>query len=119
MDKWWRAYSYVFAKDYPNPDEFIKQMSIDHFGNPGIEDERFQFKDQMNVLVILDVSGSMANSIDGKSMMYNNPEKIVLKYNAINSDGKEEENHRQDFISAAFNQFQQFLDFMGGFPESF
>lgn len=67
LGKWWRAYRYLFAEDYP--DQIINQMNLDFFGNPGIKDEKFQFKEQMNVLVILDVSGSMANTIDGKSMV--------------------------------------------------
>lgn len=69
LDKWWLAYRYLFAGDYPDPKQILKSMSFDHFGNPGIEDNRFHFKDQINVLVILDVSGSMANTINGKSMM--------------------------------------------------
>src|SRR5690625_1504956 len=47
----------------------MTQMSFDHFGNPGLDDERFHFKDQINILIILDVSGSMANTINGKAMM--------------------------------------------------
>ncbi|KAB8138989.1 VWA domain-containing protein [Gracilibacillus oryzae] len=34
-----------------------------------MEDERFRFKDQINVLLVLDVSGSMANEVDGKTML--------------------------------------------------
>lgn len=69
LDKWWRAYRYLFAEDYQDPRQLITKMKFDNFGNPGIEDEQFQFKEQINVLVILDVSGSMANEINGKSMM--------------------------------------------------
>lgn len=69
LDEWSRAYYYLFHEDYPDPRDIITQTKLDHFGNPGIDDERFHFKDQMNVLVILDVSGSMANEINGKSMM--------------------------------------------------
>lgn len=69
LNKWWRAYRYLFAEDYPDPTQIMTQMSFEHFGNPGLDDERFHFKDQINILIILDVSGSMANTIDGKAMM--------------------------------------------------
>ncbi|MEN2467408.1 VWA domain-containing protein [Ornithinibacillus sp. FSL M8-0202] len=69
LDKWWRAYRYLFAEDYEDPNQIITKMKFDNFGHPGLEDEQFQFKDQINVLVVLDVSGSMANEINGKSMM--------------------------------------------------
>ena len=69
MEDWSKAYHYLFAEDYPDPNEIISKTKFEHFGNPGIEDERFQLKDQLNVLVILDVSGSMANTINGKPMM--------------------------------------------------
>jgi len=69
LEQWWRAYSYLFSEDYPDPNNIIRMMNMEQFGNPNIEDERFHFKENMNVLVILDVSGSMANEINGKSMM--------------------------------------------------
>ncbi|RLL46508.1 VWA domain-containing protein [Oceanobacillus piezotolerans] len=69
LNAWWRAYRYLFAEEYPNPDQIITEMNLDYFGSPGIEDPRYQFKEQVNVLVILDVSGSMGNSIEGRTMM--------------------------------------------------
>lgn len=69
LNEWWRAYRFLFAEDYPDPTQIMTQMSFDHFGNPGLDDERFHFKDQINILIILDVSGSMANTIDGKAMI--------------------------------------------------
>jgi Ca-activated chloride channel family protein len=44
-------------------------LEVEAFGSPDIEDERFQFKDNLNVEILLDASGSMANQIDGRSMM--------------------------------------------------
>jgi len=69
LDQWNRAFHYLFAEDYPDPKQIVSETKIDHFGNPGINDERFHFKKQLNVLVILDVSGSMANMVNGKPMM--------------------------------------------------
>ncbi|WP_194287257.1 vWA domain-containing protein [Gracilibacillus oryzae] len=68
-DQWWRALRYLFAEDYPDPRQVIKELNYTHFGNDALEDERFRFKDQINVLLVLDVSGSMANEVDGKSML--------------------------------------------------
>ncbi|WP_051556307.1 vWA domain-containing protein [Alkalihalobacterium bogoriense] len=69
LDAWWKALRYLFSEDYPNPDDYFTQFTISSFGAEDVIDERFTFKDQINVLVILDVSGSMKNEIDGKAMM--------------------------------------------------
>ncbi|MFC4403117.1 vWA domain-containing protein [Gracilibacillus xinjiangensis] len=69
LDQWWRAFHYLFAEEYPDPQSILKELNYTHFGNDALEDERFHFKDQINVLLVLDVSGSMANEIDGKSML--------------------------------------------------
>ncbi|MFC4403114.1 vWA domain-containing protein [Gracilibacillus xinjiangensis] len=69
FDQWWRAFRYLFAEEYPDPRQIIEEMNYTHFGNEALEDERFHFKDQINVLIVLDVSGSMANEVDGKSML--------------------------------------------------
>lgn len=69
LELYWRKSLSLFHEDYPNPAEALDQMSMEAFGSPEIEDERYQFKDQLNVEILLDASGSMANVIDGKSMM--------------------------------------------------
>ncbi|MFC4403118.1 VWA domain-containing protein [Gracilibacillus xinjiangensis] len=69
FNQWWRAFRYLFAEEYPDPRQIIEEMNYTHFGNEALEDERFHFKDQINVLIVLDVSGSMANEVDGKSML--------------------------------------------------
>ncbi|MFC4403116.1 VWA domain-containing protein [Gracilibacillus xinjiangensis] len=69
LDQWWRAYRYLFAEEYPDPRYILKEINYNHFGSTALEDERFHFKDQINVLLILDVSQSMAHEVDGKTML--------------------------------------------------
>lgn len=69
VELYWRKAIVLFHEDYPNPTEIIEQLAIESFGSPEIEDERYQFKDQLNVQILLDASGSMGNYINGKMMM--------------------------------------------------
>ncbi|WP_314305552.1 VWA domain-containing protein [Brevibacillus parabrevis] len=59
----------LFAEDYPDPERLIEDIKMASFGSPDIDDPRFQFKEQYNVEIILDASGSMAGRMDGKSKM--------------------------------------------------
>ena len=59
----------LFAEDYPDPERLIEDIKMASFGSPEIDDPRFQFKEQYNVEIILDASGSMAGRMDGKSKM--------------------------------------------------
>lgn len=59
----------LFAEDYPHPDKLVAEWKENDFGNPELEDPRLQFKENYNVEIILDASGSMAAEIDGTSMM--------------------------------------------------
>ena len=59
----------LFAEDYPDPDRLIEDIKMASFGSPEIDDPRFQFKEQYNVEIILDASGSMAGRMDGKTKM--------------------------------------------------
>ncbi|MBP2241759.1 Ca-activated chloride channel family protein [Cytobacillus eiseniae] len=69
MELYWRKSLSLFHEDYPNPADALDDVNIEAFGSPEIEDERYQFKEQLNVEIILDASGSMGNVIDGKTMM--------------------------------------------------
>ncbi|NRQ56232.1 VWA domain-containing protein [Brevibacillus sp. HD1.4A] len=59
----------LFAEDYPDPERLIEDIKMASFGSPEIDDPRFQFKEQYNVEIILDASGSMAGRMDGKTKM--------------------------------------------------
>lgn len=69
ITRYWEVLVYLTAEEYPNPYEILNEIQIDSFGDPELEDTRYQFKEQINVLIALDVSGSMAAKIDGRSMM--------------------------------------------------
>lgn len=57
------------AVEVPNPQELIDEWTIQLFGDPELEDTRYHFKDNYNIEIILDSSGSMANLMNGKSRM--------------------------------------------------
>ncbi|WP_035298865.1 vWA domain-containing protein [Brevibacillus thermoruber] len=59
----------LFAEDYPDPQQVIDEIKLASFGSPEIDDPRYQFKEQYNVEIILDASGSMAAQIGGKTKM--------------------------------------------------
>jgi Ca-activated chloride channel homolog len=59
----------LFAEDYQDPQEIINQIKLASFGSPEMDDPRFQFKEQYNVMIVLDASGSMGNMAGGKTRM--------------------------------------------------
>lgn len=59
----------LFAEDYPDPQEISDQIKLASFGNPEIKDPRYQYKENYNVEIILDASGSMAEVVDGQTKM--------------------------------------------------
>lgn len=69
IDLYWRTALSLFHEDFPDPANALHEVDVEAFGSPDIEDERFHFKEQLNVEIILDASGSMGNFIDGKTMM--------------------------------------------------
>ncbi|WP_084783108.1 vWA domain-containing protein [Bacillus dakarensis] len=69
IELYWRKSLALFHEDYANPAEALGVLELEAFGSPDIEDERFQFKENLNVEILLDGSGSMANIINGRSMM--------------------------------------------------
>lgn len=60
-------YSLV-AYDFQNPQDVLNQLEFALSGTPEADD-RFAFKENYNVEVILDASGSMANYVGGKTRM--------------------------------------------------
>lgn len=61
-------YSLV-AEDYPDPKDTIKKWEFGSFGDPDLPDSRFHFKENYNIEVLLDGSGSMGAYIGNKTMM--------------------------------------------------
>lgn len=61
LDRYYEAILSVFQQDFEGPGNLIEQLKFQTIGSPDIEDPRYQFKENLNVMVILDASGSMAN----------------------------------------------------------
>lgn len=59
----------VFQQSFLGPENLIAKMKFQSMGDPDIENPRMQFKEKMNVLVLLDGSGSMAVDIGGQTQM--------------------------------------------------
>jgi Ca-activated chloride channel homolog len=65
-------FKYIYslaAEDYPDPQDLLKKWEYALSGTPETTDERYQFKDNYNIEIILDASGSMKNVINGKTQM--------------------------------------------------
>ncbi|PAE18428.1 hypothetical protein CHH80_21795 [Bacillus sp. 7504-2] len=86
IELYWRKMLSLLHEDYPNPAEALDVVKIESFGSPELEDERFHFKEQLNVQIILDASGSMGNVIDGKTMM-NIAKESIMEFAASLPEG--------------------------------
>ena len=69
LDRWFNALYSLIAEDYRNPQQFLDDFSYEALGKMMINGKPVQFKDQLNVLIILDASGSMLNTLNGETMM--------------------------------------------------
>ncbi|MBS4193297.1 VWA domain-containing protein [Bacillus sp. FJAT-49705] len=69
IEPYWRLVYSLFHEDYPGPNDILKELNTILFGRPDLEDDRYRFKEHLNVEIILDASGSMAKKVDGKPMM--------------------------------------------------
>lgn len=69
IDRWFSAMYYLIAEDYRDPQLIFDEMALQSFGKPMINGKLIELKEQLNVLIILDASGSMNNSIHGEKMM--------------------------------------------------
>ncbi|MFC2946759.1 vWA domain-containing protein [Virgibacillus sediminis] len=82
VEQYWAKLVTVFAEDYPDPANIVKKWEAFDFGNPEIEDTKYQFKENYNVEILLDSSGSMGFYNGSKSRMQ-------LAKEAINNFAKE------------------------------
>lgn len=64
-------------RDYIGPEDIIRQLRFQAIGSPEIEDSRYQFKENLNVVILLDASGSMAAAVNGKAKMDTAKESIL------------------------------------------
>ncbi|WP_394238876.1 VWA domain-containing protein [Niallia oryzisoli] len=69
LDYFYRELLKLVQDEFKGPEDLMKEMRFQAIGSPEMEDSRYQFKENLNVEIILDASGSMAQSIDGKTKM--------------------------------------------------
>ncbi|RCW65841.1 vWA domain-containing protein [Saliterribacillus persicus] len=83
LDYVYRELLKLVQEDFNGPDKLLKEMKFQFAGNPEIEDTRFQFKDQLNISILLDASGSMAQEVNGKTKMAAAKDAIVQFLEAL------------------------------------
>ncbi|GAA0607843.1 VWA domain-containing protein [Virgibacillus siamensis] len=76
MDAYWRKMVFLFHEDYPSPKKLVKELKYSRFGSPEIKDKRFHFKQNLNVEIIIDASGSMAGDAGEQTKMESAKESI-------------------------------------------
>ncbi|WP_416148250.1 VWA domain-containing protein [Salipaludibacillus sp. HK11] len=60
----------LYAANYPDPRQLINRWEQLSFGTPEVEeDSRYEMKENLNVEILLDSSGSMSEEIDGTPKM--------------------------------------------------
>jgi Ca-activated chloride channel homolog len=69
LKAYWNQLLSLFAVDYKDPQIILEKLKVKSFGSPDIEDPRYQFKDNLNVEIILDASGSMKAQVNGRTKM--------------------------------------------------
>lgn len=69
IENFYRELLYLVQEDYYGPDQLLKEMQFQSMGDPEIEDTRYQFKENLNIEVLVDASGSMAQEVDGQQKM--------------------------------------------------
>jgi Ca-activated chloride channel homolog len=69
LEAYWNQLLSLFAVDYKDPQVILEKLKVKSFGSPEIEDPRYQFKDNLNVEIILDASGSMKAEVNGRTKM--------------------------------------------------
>lgn len=68
-DKYFQYVYSLAANDFPDPDDLIKKWEFSMYGSPEMENPKFKFKENYNVEIILDSSGSMNAKVGDKTQM--------------------------------------------------
>lgn len=68
-DVYWGQLLTLFAEDYLTPQMVVDRWRMASFGSPDVGDARFYFRENFNVQIILDASGSMKEKIGDKTKM--------------------------------------------------
>ncbi|MBM4763247.1 VWA domain-containing protein [Bacillus sp. B15-48] len=79
LDYFYQEILAMVQEDFEGPERAIRQLRFQSIGDPEIEDSRYQFKENLNVVIILDASGSMAATVNGQVKM-NAAKAAILKF---------------------------------------
>ncbi|WP_163102956.1 vWA domain-containing protein [Peribacillus alkalitolerans] len=77
MDQFYNELLSQVQEEYKGPEEAIRQLKFQAIGDPQMKDSRYQFKENLNVEIILDASGSMAQKVNGTVKMEAAKESIM------------------------------------------
>lgn len=69
LDHFYNELLATFQQDFMGPEELIAKLKFQGIGEPDIGNPRMEFKENLNVLVILDASGSMGKYVGGQTQM--------------------------------------------------
>lgn len=69
LDTYFSQLLSIYQQDFIGPEDLINQLAFQSIGSPDVEDPRKQFKENLNVMVILDASGSMGKSLGNQTQM--------------------------------------------------
>ncbi|MFD1851221.1 VWA domain-containing protein [Oceanobacillus bengalensis] len=69
LDMYFNYLYSLVAEDFPDPQDIIKKWEFGSFGNPDLPDSRYHFKENYNVEILLDSSGSMGFYAGDKTRM--------------------------------------------------
>ena len=67
-----QVFNYLVSQvsvDLTDPQTVIDSWKSSSYGNPELEDSRYHFKENYNIEILIDSSGSMANQANGKTRM--------------------------------------------------
>jgi len=67
-----QVFNYIVSQvsvDLTDPQTIVDSWKIGSYGNPELEDSRYHFKENYNIEILIDSSGSMANLANGKTRM--------------------------------------------------
>jgi Ca-activated chloride channel homolog len=133
-DKYFQYVYSLAANDFPDPDDLVKKWEFSMYGSPEMENPKFKFKENYNVEIILDSSGSMNAKVGDKTQMElakeaindfvsNLPEDVNISLRVYGHKGTGDESdkekscssieqvygfdkYNQDSFSNAINQFK-------------
>ncbi|MEN0650463.1 VWA domain-containing protein [Caldifermentibacillus hisashii] len=88
LDYFYRELLKRMQQDYEGPENLINRLKFEALGSPENTDSRYQFKDNLNVVFIIDASGSMAQKINGKEKMASAKDSILNFVNKLPKDAK-------------------------------